>query len=372
MALTDTLEITALDLNTFPALADPAPQSDGTKQRPAGKDAQGRVAYVKWMFCPVRAGNGHVVSSIDGTGTNRLSDVARTAAQAIRRSEMAICEYHSEERVEPTSVAFPTEDAYAVTHFLRDYPDHRYWENKNQAPASDIQAGETVICDLKRSPRILIDKPSHTLCIFLPRAAFNLVADETGSRRIGELNYRPGAGTCDRVIASLAASLRAAFDYDAQTGGFIAGWLGMATAAHLARAYGGLQPTTNCVTGGLAPWQVRRAKEIFDASLNGGVTIQRVAEACRLSAGHFGQAFKKSTGNSPHQWLIKRRVEAAKALMSDSSLPLGQIAVSCGFSDQSHFSRVFARETSVSPGAWRRSLPRKDVAGELGHLPARA
>jgi AraC-like DNA-binding protein len=59
---------------------------------------------------------------------------------------------------------------------------------------------------------------------------------------------------------------------------------------------------------------------------------------------------------SPHQWLLKCRVDLAKDLLSNRKLLLSDIALACGFADQSHFTRVFARMTGASPGAWRRNI----------------
>jgi AraC-like DNA-binding protein len=87
-----------------------------------------------------------------------------------------------------------------------------------------------------------------------------------------------------------------------------------------------------------------------------GISITELAEACGLSAGALVRGFKKSTGVSPHQWLLHRRIDLAIELMSDPDTSLAQIAFSAGFSDQSHFSRVFAQKMNVTPGAWRKSL----------------
>jgi AraC family transcriptional regulator len=72
----------------------------------------------------------------------------------------------------------------------------------------------------------------------------------------------------------------------------------------------------------------------------------------------FSRAFKQSTGIPPHQWLLDRRVETAKDLLRRSCLSLTDIALTCGFSDQSHFTRVFVRACGVSPGVWRRGKSR--------------
>lgn len=73
-----------------------------------------------------------------------------------------------------------------------------------------------------------------------------------------------------------------------------------------------------------------------------------------LSVSHFSRAFRISTGLPPHQWLLRRRVEAAQQLMTVRDLPLSEIAISAGFANQSHFTRVFSAVVGVGPGAWRR------------------
>src|SRR5436189_6380743 len=76
------------------------------------------------------------------------------------------------------------------------------------------------------------------------------------------------------------------------------------------------------VRGGLAPWQERRAKELLDAHIGGGITLNALARFCELSTRHFTRAFRQSTGVAPYQWLQYRRVEKAKNLLEKSSAPL--------------------------------------------------
>jgi AraC family transcriptional regulator len=106
--------------------------------------------------------------------------------------------------------------------------------------------------------------------------------------------------------------------------------------------------------GGLAPWQLRRAKEIMSTRLDEAVPLAELAQACNLSPGHFARAFKQATGQPPHRWLLEQRIEKSKELLADSAMSLAEIAIACGFADQSHFTRVFTRTTRSSPGAWRR------------------
>lgn len=107
--------------------------------------------------------------------------------------------------------------------------------------------------------------------------------------------------------------------------------------------------------GGLAPWQQRRASELLLARIGRHVPIAELAAVCRLSVSHFVRAFRQSMGLPPHQWIVMRRVDLSKDLLAErAARPLAEIALACGFADQSHFTRTFSRIVGMTPGAWRR------------------
>jgi AraC-like DNA-binding protein len=106
--------------------------------------------------------------------------------------------------------------------------------------------------------------------------------------------------------------------------------------------------------GGLAPWQLRRAQQMLLANIEANLPLRHVAKACGLSTSHFARAFKISTGVSPLKWLIALRIDLSRMTLTQSDISLVDVAGMYGFSDQSHFSRVFRRVVGKSPGAWRR------------------
>jgi AraC family transcriptional regulator len=106
---------------------------------------------------------------------------------------------------------------------------------------------------------------------------------------------------------------------------------------------------------GLAPWQVRRVLAHIDANLATSVKNKDLAAIAGLSLFHFNFAFRNSVGDSPHEYIIRRRMERAQGLMLSSELSLSEIAAECGLADQSHFTRLFHRFAGDSPGAWRRA-----------------
>ena len=130
----------------------------------------------------------------------------------------------------------------------------------------------------------------------------------------------------------------------------------MAVGIHVAKTYGGMKLAARPLRGGLAPWQIKRAEEKLAANLEGNVSLADLAAHCGVSVGHFARAFRRSIGLSPHQWLLRRRIDEAKRLMRNRTLSLSEVALACGFVDQSHFTRVFTRIIGDSPGTWRRSL----------------
>ncbi|UCJ18594.1 AraC family transcriptional regulator [Pseudomonas sp. MM211] len=110
------------------------------------------------------------------------------------------------------------------------------------------------------------------------------------------------------------------------------------------------------VIGRLTAWQEDVAKQLMLDHLDAGISVAEVAEACALSRSHFTRKFKESTCLSPHVWLRQQRVEKAREMLLQSSLSLSltAIAMDCGFFDQAHFCRVFAKSMGMSPLAWKR------------------
>jgi AraC-like DNA-binding protein len=117
--------------------------------------------------------------------------------------------------------------------------------------------------------------------------------------------------------------------------------------------------------GGLAPFQARRLVEYIDAHLAERITLYQLARMAGLSTGHFSRAFKQTFGVSTHSYLIRLRVERAQSVMLSTQLPLSEVALACGLSDQSHFTRMFRRIVGETPNAWRRA--HRDA---LDHAPA--
>jgi AraC family transcriptional regulator len=109
------------------------------------------------------------------------------------------------------------------------------------------------------------------------------------------------------------------------------------------------------VHGSLPAWKKRRVTAYIDANLTERIRVADLAELLDLSEGHFCRAFRRAFGTSAHEYVTRRRIEVAQSMMLGSREPLCEIALRCGLSDQSHFTRVFRRTVGETPDVWRRA-----------------
>ncbi len=106
--------------------------------------------------------------------------------------------------------------------------------------------------------------------------------------------------------------------------------------------------------GQLAGWQVHRLKAFIDGHLDETIHIADLATVARRSAAYFCRAFKRTFGETPHAFIVRRRLHRGRQLMLTTDLALSEIALSCGFTDQAHLCRLFRQTHGQSPAAWRR------------------
>jgi AraC-like DNA-binding protein len=293
-----------------------------------------------------------------------LKDAPSLITRSLRSAELTATETRDDNPVAALSGSFPAEDAYLVSLKFRDYADCECWERGQCVIKTNIRAGATYLYDLKRDPRYVIDKPFHSLFFYLPRAALDDIARQAGAPHIGELAYQPGIGNDDSVVRHLGTSLLEGLRRPDEANQLFVDHMMLALTAHVAQAYGGMRRIAETNRGGLAPWQVKRACEKLESDLGGKFTLEQIAGEFDLSVSHFSRAFRASIGLPPHQWLLRQRVKAAKQLMTVRDLPLSEIAISAGFANQSHFTRVFSSVVGVSPGVWRREthgVPESDT-----------
>lgn len=245
-----------------------------------------------------------------------------------------------------------SEPAFSILHQLGDLERHACWLGGQPRYSGSFAAGTVSVLNLMDNPRCEFTGPLEAVQYYVPHAALDDFAREHGSKSIPTLQW--DRARRDPMLSTLSSVLLNALEQDRTTNQLFVDQIGLSLLAHFAQTYGGMRPGDGASTGGLAPWQERRAKEIMRVRLASSLTIADIAAECRLTASHFARAFRRSTGVAPHDYLSQLRIEEAKRLMLTTKLPLADIALMSGFGDQSYFTRVFSRIVGTSPGAWRR------------------
>jgi AraC family transcriptional regulator len=159
----------------------------------------------------------------------------------------------------------------------------------------------------------------------------------------------------DGQISRLIESLREDTAAGSPSGSLFAESVAMALSAHIAQRYSTLTTKLEPYRGGLSRSRLNRVLEYINANLNDKLELGVLAEVVGLNLYHFARAFKQSTGETPHQYVLRRRIERAKEFLRYSQLPVIEASARTGFVDQSHFSKVFRRIVGVAPSEYRNS-----------------
>ena len=173
---------------------------------------------------------------------------------------------------------------------------------------------------------------------------------------------------CKMVDARLAA-LIAAVNAE-RIAGFPSGRLFLdsveqAAAAALIDAYGGRSLSVQPFRGGLGPARLRTITELVHANMEDELTLVEMAQSVEMSPPHFARMFRKSTGETPHQFVLRNRIERGKEMLCTPRVRILDVAVACGFKTQQHFARVFRRLCGTSPREYQLERWSSDPSEQL-------
>lgn len=99
---------------------------------------------------------------------------------------------------------------------------------------------------------------------------------------------------------------------------------------------------------------IKEAQEYIGSHFQEPIQVESIAESVALSRYHFSRTFKKETGFTPHEYLQDVRLRYSKQLLTETELPVEEVAYRCGFSSATHFIRVFKKRTMITPAAFRK------------------
>lgn len=255
--------------------------------------------------------------------------------------------------LEPTPLA----DRIMVSVELRALGPTEVFRDGRHIIQPATKPGALALYDLRQSWAAYLRDPFDNLSMFVPVSTFQELAAERNQRFL-ELRWDVRDKPYDEVMQSLGRAILPALARPHELSRLYLDHVFLAVREHLAGTYGEFVGNPRPDQRGLTNRQIRSALEYIEAHVADDISLADIARASGVSVSSLTRGFRAALEVSPHRWVLSRRIALAQRLMSAGKTQLSEIAVLCGFADQSHLARVFLRHVGASPGLWRRSVQR--------------
>jgi AraC family transcriptional regulator len=252
-----------------------------------------------------------------------------------------------------------------------DLPEHRHREHVVLIGLSDGCHGElrtesgrmlrgkqsrgaVYVLPAGLSHQASIQSSSEHLAIFLEPALVKRAAAEARLSSGFEILER--YSRTDPIIHSIGMALLGELNSEGLSGRLYADSLANLLAVHLLRYYTTASAAPERFTGGLPGPTLKQVMNFIAENYASDITLSELARVAGMSSFHFAREFKRATGITPHQYVIRFRIERAKTLLAEGRVPLIEVGLRSGFSHQSHFTRLFRKLTGTTPNTYRLAL----------------
>jgi AraC family transcriptional regulator len=269
-------------------------------------------------------------------------------------------------RVELFSPDSDTEPRHWVRHdqafamMLR--PGSIEWGSKRSALEKfDYGAGDLALCHRHVGEWVGLMATTH---LQLGISDAPLMAASDGA--YGEVELSPQRKFADPRLSAMVAAVRAEMVAGFPSGRLFLDSVEQAMAVTLVNGHAVRHRPVQIYRGGLGSARLRRIKELVRAKMEDDLSLDEMAQSVGLSTAHFARMFRKSTGETPHQFVLRQRIERAKAMLRAPNARVLDVAVACGFKTQQHFAQVFCDVCGVSPTRYRQDFLDSDVICAAG------
>ena len=264
---------------------------------------------------------------------------------------------------------FPPDSDTAPRHWVRHdqafammlRPGSIEWGSKRSALEKfDYAACDLALCDRHVGEWVGLMNAPH-LQLGISDAA--LMACSDGA--YGEVELRASRKFANPRLSALVAAVHAEMVAGFPSGRLFLDSVEQAMAVALVNGHAVRHRPVQLYRGGLGSARLRRIRELVHAKMEDDLSLDEMAQSVGLSTAHFARMFRKSTGETPHQFVLRQRVERAKAMLRDPGARVLAVAVACGFKTQQHFAQVFCDVCGVSPTRYRQDFLDSEVICDL-------
>jgi AraC family transcriptional regulator len=293
------------------------------------------------------------------TSRENLDDLQALTSSSFMQGQLSVARYRRDRPGLGLTTPNPIAPMVMAVVILRPLPESVGWRNDRSIGIPEFGTGAFSCLDLRESWVMELMHPFDSFHALIPYSAFDDITSELKRPRIEQLNCLPTLERRDETMLGLTQALNPLLARPEEGTALFSDHVFSAMVAHIAVTYGGLDPGYLQIPGSrrrgmLSPAQERHVVSLLLDDIAGDPGLSELASLCGLSRAHFLRAFKQTMGLPPHRWLLLQRVRRAKELLQHSRKPINEIALECGFADQSHLTRVFSKAIGIGPGAWRR------------------
>jgi AraC family transcriptional regulator len=217
-----------------------------------------------------------------------------------------------------------------------------------------VAPGQAVFCPRREWHNIKWGKRISVLSIRIPDSALKEAARERLTER--SLEIVPRHVVTDDRLTHLLFALEAERARGYSTGKLFVDCIESALANILLTSFNTFAPRSIPAKGGMAPHVLRRVIGFMHANMDKQIGLKDLADCAGLSLSHFSFRFRASTNQSPHQYMLRLRVERSKELLTDHRLSVLDVGLEVGFRNQQHFATVFRNAVGVPPSVYRTQL----------------
>lgn len=207
--------------------------------------------------------------------------------------------------------------------------------------------------DISWTPECMANAATEMIRVQLNLSVLDRLAPDDD--RIVRRSLVQQSGIDDPALASMMQLMGAEVASGCPAGRLFAESLCLALATHVAQRYGDATAAAQVFPGGLSRRQLELVRGHIEARLDGDLSLGELSALARLSPQHFAVAFRKSVGITPHQYVLRQRVEKAKFLLAARRASIAEVAATVGFASQSHFTEVFRRLVGTTPTRYRQA-----------------
>ncbi len=241
-------------------------------------------------------------------------------------------------------------------------PQRVLWRTDGRTLEGVKETGHIAIVPAAKPFAFTIEKVSEEIGVMLKERFFGRVTEMAGANP-DRLEVLDRFRERDEQVRRLVTSLVPEMEGEGLGGELYAEALVTQLAVHLLRYHSSLghrsaQKVAREPTGPLSKPLISQALDYLNDNLSSKLSLEELAGVVGYSPHHFARLFKDATGHSPHRYVVRQRVEKARGLLTDTELPLANIARLCGFSGQSHMGKNVKAFTGSPPALLRKEARR--------------